>query len=147
MPRNIKPEKRRIEDSRPEDNRVEDDRELHPLGEGKNVLTAPERKGYRRRYMNDESDRIHLARKMGYEIVEENLQVGDADVTPRNTAMGLRTEATVFRDGTKAILMEIPEELAVRYDKLKASKVDESEQAIKNKPQEEGHYGNIKISN
>ena len=131
---------------RPEDNRVEDKRPTRvPLGTGKNILTAPTREGFRRRFFNDEGDRIKRAKAAGYEIVQENVQVGDEDVTPRNTALGAMTEVTAFRDGTKAILMEIPEELAKEDDERKAKEINEGEQAITNKPNEEGYYGSVKI--
>lgn len=131
---------------RPEDNRVEDKRPKRvPLGTGKNVLTAPFREGFRRRFFNDEGDRLKNALLAGYHFVEENVLVGDEDVTPRNTSLGARTEVTVFRDGTKAILMEISEELAREDDERKAREIDEGEQAITNKPNEEGYYGSVKI--
>lgn len=133
-------------DKHPTDNRVEDSRPKRvPLGTGKNILTAPTREGFRRRFFNDEQDRIKNALAAGYEIVQENVQVGDADVTPRNTALGARTEVTAFRDGTKAILMELPEELAKEDDARKAAEIDEGEQAIVNAPNKEGHYGSIKF--
>lgn len=132
---------------RPEDNRIEDKRpERAPLGTGKNVLTAPTRPGYRRRFINDDGDRLKNALAAGYTIVGENAQVGDEDVTPRNTALGARTEVTAFRDGTKAILMEIPEELALEDDERKARIADAEEEAIINKPNEDGYYGSVKIS-
>lgn len=139
-------EHNRPEDNRPEDNRVEDKRpERVPLGTGKNVLTAPQRDGYRRRFINDDGDRLKNALAAGYTFVEENVQVGDEDITPRNTSLGARTEITAFRDGTKAFLMELPEELAKEDDALKAKAVDSAEEAILNKPNEEGFYGEIKL--
>ena len=131
---------------RPEDNRVEDKRVKRvPLGAGKNVLTAPIREGYRRRFINVEGDRVQRALAAGYTVVEENLQVGDADVTPRNTSLGASTEVTAFRDGTKTLLMEIPEDLAKEDDERKAREVDRGEAAIKYKPEEKGYYGKIDL--
>ena len=134
-----RPEETRVEAKRPEvvEKRV-------PLGAGKNVLTAPQREGFRRRFLNDEGDRIALAKRAGYQVVEDlGVEVGDEDVTNRNVSLGTGAEVTVNRDGMKAILMELPEEYGKEDDERKAKDIDERERSITDKGKQQGYYGDV----
>jgi len=134
--------------ARPEENRVEAKRpERVPLGTGRNVLTAPKREGYRRRFINVVGDRVAQALAAGYQLVEDNnVYVGDKDAASQNVSLGSGAEVSVDRNGMRAVLMEIPEELAREDDERKARDVDERERAITKKGDEKGYYGGVKIS-
>ena len=118
-----------------------------PLGAGRNVLTAPKRDGYRRRYINDVGDRIERAIAAGYQVVDDKgVYVGDKDAASQNVSVGTGAEVSVSQDGMRAVLMVLPEELAREDDELKMRDIDEKEAAIVNKGDEEGYYGGVKVT-
>ena len=88
-----------------------------PLGT-RNVLTAPKKSGFVRRYVNDEPDRIQMFKDAGYVVVDENLPVGDHKIG-QASSLGRITNPSVG-GGKKAILMEIKQEY---YDEDQAAKV------------------------
>lgn len=79
-----------------------------PLGT-RNVLTAPKRPGFVRRFINDVGDRVQTFKDAGWDVVTDGSASGD-DKTGRASAMGSMTNPSVG-GGNRGILVEIPEEL------------------------------------
>jgi len=115
-----------------------------PLGT-RNVLTAPKRKGYVRRFVNDEKDRINQFEEAGYNIVHDDVQVGDPNAG-QETQIGSITNKAVGA-GTRAVLMEIKEEWYQEDQKAKQDRISVGENDMKRKLNEKkaGHYGEVKI--
>jgi len=116
-----------------------------PLGT-RNVLTAPKRAGYMRRFVNDEPGRIKQYEEAGYVIVKEDIPVGDPKIgkelqpgSPVNVPVGA---------GTNAVLMEIKEDWHNEDQKTKQDKILMSENDMKRKlnTRTEGVYGGVQIT-
>lgn len=105
-----------------------------PLGVPRSKLTAPERPGYKRRWINDDGKgRLQHALNGGYTFVEDpNLQVGQ-------DGGGDKTDSRVSRivgrgEGSKplrAFLMEISSELYQADQASKQAALDEMDRAIR----------------
>ena len=115
-----------------------------PLGT-RNVLTAPKREGYVRRFVNDEKDRVQQFEDAGYTIVHEEVQVGDPKAG-NETQVGSITNKAVG-NGTRAVLMEIKEEWYKEDQKAKQDRISVGENDMKRKLNERkaGHYGEFKV--
>jgi len=115
-----------------------------PLGT-RNVLTAPKREGYVRRFVNDEKDRIQQFEDAGYTIVHEEVQVGDSKAG-NETQVGSITNKAVG-NGTRAVLMEIKEEWYQEDQKARQDRISVGENDMKRKLNERkaGHYGEFKV--
>lgn len=112
-----------------------------PVGT-RNVLTAPKREGYHRRFVNDTDDRIQTFIDAGYEVVKGDVSTGD-DMVGNASKMGSAVSKSVGQ-GTKAVLMEIRQEWYDEDQKAKHNEITASESAMKQK-RTEGQYGEIKI--
>jgi len=99
-----------------------------PLGT-RNVLTAPKRKGYVRRFVNIEPGRIEQFEAAGYTVVKENVQVGDPKIG-KNLRPGSGVSLPVG-GGTSTVLMEIKEEYYKEDQKAKQDKILLSESDMK----------------
>ena len=88
--------------------KTEQVRKRVPLGT-RNILTAPKKNGFVRRFVNDKGDRIQMFKDAGWEIVTGAGEAGD-DKLGRATSMGSGTNPHVG-GGQRAILMELPEEI------------------------------------
>ena len=114
-------------------------------------LTAPARKGYVRRFFNDDGDRIKRAADAGWTpVTTETLNidnpggVGDPRIN-KPKPMGAPVTEVVDREGKIAYLMEIPEEW-FNEDMIEKRKViDRFEDEIRAKPHQQGHYGKVEI--
>lgn len=115
-----------------------------PLGQ-RDRLTAPKKKGFRRRFVNDDGDRVQRYEAAGYNLVKDDIQVGDHKIG-KDTQMGRVVRPSVG-GGTKAVLMEIKEEFYQEDQKAKQDKVTADEQAMKQQLNSgrDGTYGNVKI--
>jgi len=115
-----------------------------PLGT-RNVLTAPKREGYVRRFVNDEKDRIQQFEDAGYTIVRDEVQIGDPKAG-NETQVGSITNKAVG-NGTRAVLMEIKEEWYEEDQKAKQERISVGENDMKRKlnTQKPGHYGEFKV--
>ncbi len=116
-----------------------------PIGT-RNVLTAPQRKGYKRRFVNiDEDkegwDRIERFQAAGYSIVEGEVEIGNKRIA-EESQMGKAVIRSVG-SGMKGILMEIPEDWHEEDQAEKHAAIDETEKAMKTLG--EGQYGKIQI--
>ena len=116
-----------------------------PLGT-RNVLTAPKRKGYTRRFVNDEKDRIQQFEEAGYTIVHDDTKIGDPKAGTE-TQVGSVTNKAVG-GGTRAVLMEIKDEYYKADQKAKQDRINIGEKDMERKLNEkkDGQYGEVKFS-
>jgi len=124
----------------------EQPRKRVPLGT-RNILTAPKRPGFVRRFVNDKGDRVQAFKDAGYSIVEEKLQVGDAKIG-KAEQLGSDVRPHVG-GGQMAVLMEIPEEYYNADKKAAQDKITLTENEIRRKPNAQnpdGLSGQISIS-
>ena len=75
----------------------------------RNILTAPKKAGFVRRFVNDTGDRIQMFKDAGWNTVEDVSQVGDPKLG-RPTFIGSGANPHVG-SGQRAVLMELPEEI------------------------------------
>ena len=115
-----------------------------PLGT-RNVLTAPKREGYVRRFVNDEPGRIQDFEAAGYTVVKEDIQVGDPRIG-KETEPGSTVKLSAG-GGQKTVLMEIPEKYYREDQKLKQDRILASENDMKRQlnVRKDGIYGGVEI--
>jgi len=115
-----------------------------PLGT-KNVLTAPPKKGYKRRFVNEDGDRIKQFEAAGYTIVRDNIEVGDPKAG-KGSKVGSAVNPSVGA-GAKAVLMEIKEEWYTEDQKAKQDEILKGERDMKRQLNSgaNGTYGGVKI--
>lgn len=109
-----------------------------PLGT-RNILTAPTRSGFVRRFVNDKGDRIQMFKDAGWEVVTGAGEAGD-DKLGRATSMGSGTNPHVG-GGQRAILMELPEEIYNEDISVSQAKITEVENQIKRNSSAEDRNG------
>jgi len=117
-----------------------------PLGT-RNILTAPKKPGFVRRFVNDKGDRIQAFKDAGWTAVETVDQVGD-DKAGRATSMGSSANPSVG-GGQRAVLMELPEKHYEEDNEAKQAKIAKVENEIKRNagnPGQDGLEGKISIS-
>ena len=114
-----------------------------PLG-ARNVLTAPTREGYVRRFINDVKDRVQQFMEAGYTTVKDDVQVGDPKAG-NATQIGSTTDRKAA--GGNIILVEIKEEYYREDQKAKQDKILASENDMKRKINSggAGNYGGVEI--
>ena len=124
----------------------EQSRKRIPLGT-RNVLTAPKKNGFVRRFVNDTGDRIDTFKAAGWNVVDNVSQVGDEKIG-RALMMGSSANPHVG-GGQRAVLMEIPEEYYLE-DKARAqAEITQVENEIRRnskKPGKDGLEGSVSIS-
>lgn len=116
-----------------------------PLG-SRNILTAPKKNGFVRRFVNDKGDRVQAFKDAGWTLVEE-APVGDPKLG-RASSIGSVTNPSVGA-GQRAILMEIPEKYYQEDYNAAQAKITQVENEIKRKsksPGNDGLSGEVKIS-
>lgn len=121
------------------------ERKRIPLG-SRNILTAPKKPGFVRRFVNDKGDRIQTFKEAGWNLVE-GMPVGDPKIG-RASTMGSLTNPSVGV-GQRAILMEIPEKYYQEDYKAAQDKITVVENEIRRKsksPARDGLSGEVKIS-
>ncbi len=116
-----------------------------PLGT-RNVLTAPKRKGYVRRFVNEGEGRVKQFEAAGYTVVREDIEVGDPKAG-KGRKVGSAVNPAVGA-GKKAVLMEIKEEWYQEDQKSKQDAILEGERDMKRQLNSgaNGTYGGVKIS-
>lgn len=99
-----------------------------PIGQ-RNVLTAPKRDGFVRRYVNiDDNGRIDMFKEAGWKIVDESTCMGDANA---GTASQVGTVASKpVGGGRKAVLMEIREDWYKEDQAAKDARLKENERGL-----------------
>jgi len=112
----------------------------------RNVLTFPARKGYHRRVVNEDGDRIKEFEAAGYTIVREDIVAGDPKAGSE-TKIGSAVNPSVGA-GTKGVLMEIKTEWYEEDQKAKQDRITEGERDMTRKINQggDGQYGGVKIS-
>lgn len=94
------------------------------------VLSAEEREGFNRRFVNDTDDRIQRFLDAGYTFVERE----DADTSDLRaqdpSKMGKSRVRKSVGNGVNAFLMEIPQEWYDEGQALKRAKIEEIEASI-----------------
>jgi hypothetical protein len=121
------------------------ERKRVPLG-SRNILTAPKRSGFVRRFVNDKGDRIQAFKDAGWNPVEET-PVGDPKLG-RASMMGSMTNPHVGA-GQRAVLMEIPEKYYQEDYAAAQAEITAVENEIRRKSKTEGRdglSGEVKIS-
>lgn len=115
-----------------------------PLGT-RNVLTAPKRQGFVRRFVNDDADRVKQFEAAGYKVVRENIVVGDPK-TGKGGKIGTVVRPSVGSGGS-AVLMEIPQKYYDEDQKTKQDRLLAGEQDMKRQLNSggDGRYGNVNI--
>jgi len=99
-----------------------------PLGT-KNVLTAPKKAGYVRRFVNEDGDRIKQFEAAGYTIVREDIEVGDPKAG-KGSKVGSAVNPSVGAGG-RAVLMEIKEDWHKEDQKAKQDEILKGERDMK----------------
>ena len=107
---------------------VKQPRKRIPLGT-RNVLTAPARPGFSRRFINDVGDRVQVFKAAGWNVVDDGSEVGDAKVGSPST-LGSLTNPSVG-GGRRGVLVEIPEELYAQDRAESQAKITAIENEIK----------------
>lgn len=125
----------------------EQPRKRIPLGQ-RNILTAPKRPGFVRRFVNDEDDRIQRFKDAGWSAVEEtDFTVGDEKIG-RASSMG-STANPQIGGGQRAVLMEVPEEIYEEDRAASQAEITAVENQIKrsaNQTDQHGLTGKVTIS-
>jgi hypothetical protein len=124
----------------------EQPRKRIPLGT-RNILTAPKKNGFVRRFVNDKGDRIQSFKDASWTVVDENVPVGD-DKIGRASTLGSLANPHVG-GGQRAILMEIPEEIYNEDRAASQAKITKVENEIKrnSKPDASAEsFGTVSIS-
>jgi hypothetical protein len=75
----------------------------------RNILSAPKKAGFVRRFVNDTGDRIQMFKDAGWHVVDDVNQVGDPKLG-KPTSIGSSANPHVG-GGQRAVLMELPEEI------------------------------------
>ena len=126
--------------------KVDQPRKRIPLGT-RNILTAPKKSGFVRRFVNDKGDRVQRFKEAGYSIVEENIQVGDPKIG-KASQLGGSVDVQVG-SGQRAILMEIPEKYYNEDKKIAQNKITKVENEIRRNtkdPSPDGLHGRVQLS-
>lgn len=114
-----------------------------PLGT-RQILTAPARQGYQRRFVNDTGNRIEMFIEAGWSLVtDDDVRVGD-----KRAGLAKHVGSPVSKNvgmGVTAYLMEIPQELYDERQAEKAANIDRGERAMMLQSEGEGAYGDVKI--
>lgn len=124
----------------------EQSRKRVPLG-SRNVLTAPSKPGFVRRFVNDVGDRIQMFKDASWNVATDVNHVGD-DKSGKASLIGSMANPSVG-SGKRAILMEIPEEVYKADRAASQAKITKVENEIKRnskKPGRDGLDGEVSIS-
>ena len=124
--------------------KVAQERKRIPLGT-RNVLTAPKRDGFVRRFVNDKGDRVQRFKDAGYSIVGDDIQVGDPKIG-RPEQLGSSVSVPLSGGNQRAVLMEIPEEYYNEDYKAAQDKITRQENEMKRNslgPAKDGLMGKV----
>lgn len=129
-------------------------RKRKPIGTG-DILSAPRREGYVRRFVNDTKggQRIQNFLDAGYEFVFEDTKINDGNkVAGDSTQVGTRVSRTVGMDKDDnplvAYLMEQTQENYDEDQKAKLDVIDKTEESMRRRPgttDKEGLTGKVDI--
>ena len=117
-----------------------------PLGR-RNVLTAPKRPGFVRRFVNNKGDRVQQFKDAGWNVVGENIEAGDPKAGKASN-MGSLVNPSVG-GGLRAVLMEVKEDIYEEDRRVAQDEITQVENEIRRNskgPDANGLEGKIKIS-
>lgn len=117
-----------------------------PLGT-RNVLTAPKKAGFVRRFVNNVGDRVQMFKNADWKVSDDVNQVGD-DKAGKASMIGSMANPSVG-GGTRAVLMEIPEEIYKADKAASQAEITKVENEIKRNsktPGSDGLDGSVSIS-
>jgi hypothetical protein len=101
------------------------------------------------RFVNDVGDRINMFQEAGYELVsKEDHKIGDNRVdiaSPDGTHASVSVGVTARGEGQRAYLMRQKREWYEADQAAKQENIRETQRQIKNKPKEEGSYGEVSM--
>lgn len=120
------------------DTNGEQPRKRIPLGT-RNILTAPKKSGFVRRFVNDTGDRVQAFKDAGWNAVDDGSPVGDHKIG-KPTSIGSASNPHVG-GGQRAVLMEIPEEIYKADRAESQAKITAVENQIKRNSRGEGKDG------
>lgn len=123
--------------------KVANARKRIPLGT-RNILTAPKKLGFVRRFVNDKGDRIQAFKDAGWKAAEADEKIGD-DKAGRATSIGSSATPSVG-GGQRAVLMEIPEEIYQEDHAASQAKITQVEKEIRRNAGGPDLEGKISIS-
>jgi hypothetical protein len=112
----------------------------------RNVLTAPKRPGFVRRFVNDTGDRIQAFKDAGWTVADDVTKVGDAKLG-KAALTGSMANPSVG-GGTRAVLMDLPEEIYEADRAESQAEITKVEQEMKrniNTGSNDGLSGEVKI--
>ena len=108
-------------------NRPSRENQRTPVGQ-RAILSAPEKEGFKRRFVNDENGRIEQFEAAGYKIVDEKTQMGDKNVGQASQVGSVARKPV--GGGTDAVLMEIKEDFYNEDQEAKEARIMEAEQNV-----------------
>jgi hypothetical protein len=100
-----------------------------PIGT-RSILTAPEKRNFKRRFVNDEPGRIQAFLDAGYRIVDEETQMGDENVGQASQVGSVAHKPV--GGGMNAVLMEIKDDWYQEDQDAKEAQLKEKEQGVLN---------------
>lgn len=108
------------------------------------VLSAPQKDGYVRRFVNDVPGRIKIFKEGGWTpVIEDGIDTADQSRMAESPLGSIYTRHV--GNNVNAILMEIPEEFYKEDQKAKMQKLSMDEKAILTQQSIEGQYGEIAV--
>jgi hypothetical protein len=114
-----------------------------PIGTG-NVLTAEQRPGFVRRFVNDQDGRVERFKDAGYTPVLDQSADTSAQGAGKPSLLGNVVRKSVG-GGRHAVLMEIPQEWYDEDQELKQREVDAKEGSMEPNTRE-GQFGSVTIN-
>lgn len=134
-----------VDFSAPDDDEAPRRRKRASVGGFHLKLTAPERKGYHRRWFNDTPGRLAVAEDLAYTHVEDGSIRSDGTDSRVRRLVGTQANGQPLY----AYLMETPEREYAYGAKEKAEAIRANEEAIREGRSEQGsienRYGSVKI--
>jgi len=111
----------------------------------RNTLTMDNQdKNYHYRVVNDKDGRPEKLESYGYEYVHGDEQLGDPTVDGASPLGSVVTKPV--GGGMNGVLMRIKREDFEQDQADKQREIDENEQSLHKKSEEDGHYGKLKIN-
>ena len=105
----------------------------------RNILSAPQKPGFVRRFVNDTGDRVQMFKEAGWNTVDDVNQVGDPKLG-KPSLIGSGANPHVG-GGQRAVLMELPEEIYSADRAESQAEITKIENEMKRNSKTEGKDG------
>lgn len=113
-----------------------------PIGTLRFKLQTDSRDGYRRRWFNEEGNRLSQAIAGGYNFVEDDeFEYTHEDINNRNESISSYVTRSTGSGGSKSYLMEIKEEYFIEDQKEKERAILAGEQGLRKGRDSKGSVG------